>query len=311
MTTASLLSRALIPVEQRNSWLLAAWRANSYSGQHWSIENHWRSLNWAALLGPLSFSISWLNVSVNRFTTQVISLQVLKGKKKTVEQATGCNWVVFYGALYVLIITYLSCTSFTSLIGRMLPKVLLPSSAPFSQGEDGDAEEALREAKERLAERLQVWDPRNSKMEAEEGSEVCSIFKYVYVYILLYLYVCKYILYVFIWLFIFPVWPDQALSSCFTSIGKENRCKSETGILRSKVWWGKVFPFDFFDPVCLPNRLAEKPTILSQSNTSTVPSTRSKGPPKQAVGRDRHEFLLFSGYSHVQTREGALTRTIE
>ena len=27
-------------------------------------------------------------------------------------------------------------------------------------GDDGDAEEALREAKERLAERLQVWTPR-------------------------------------------------------------------------------------------------------------------------------------------------------
>ena len=106
MTTASLLSRALILVEQRKSWLLAAWRANSCSAQRWSIENRCKSLNWAALLGPLSFSISWLNVSVNRFTTQVISLQVLKGKKKTVEQATGCNWVVFYGALYVLIITY-------------------------------------------------------------------------------------------------------------------------------------------------------------------------------------------------------------
>ena len=65
----------------------------------------------------------------------------------------------------------------------MLPKVLCPSSAPFksSGGEDGDAEEALREAKERLAERLQVWDPRNSKMEAEEGSEVYSVFIYIYI----------------------------------------------------------------------------------------------------------------------------------
>ena len=310
MTTAYLLSRALILVEQRKSWLLAAWRA-SYSGRHWSIKKYWKMLNWAALLGPLSFSfddslmrppcISWLNGSVKGFSTQVISLQVLKGKKKTMEQATACNWVVFYGTLYVLITHYYLDIFFVYHIDQFHKKLDWSNASKSSVSELSTFQELWRRGwwcrrGSSRGQRAFGWTAPgvgSQELQNESRGRIRSVQCIYYIYMYMYMYICTCRNWETNSFFRFDLIKHCLRASQIS--GRRTDLKVQLGYWGSKAWWGKIFQFDLTRSVC-PTYLQKKPTILRRSNTSTVPSTRSKGPPKQAVGPwSPHEFL-FSGF---------------